>query len=622
MYLTAKNKFTEPLVIATRNIEWSQVDLEKAQHANITVLRDTELNYYIKFTQRYKLAAKYQLLAHLFANEKILGLELVVPATKGSMGGVDFYNFLIKPADLLKISHVSHKASRDVQDIETYQRLLNPNRLKKIAQYIDDGGQFPTNIVVNVRTKKKKKLRFEKIDTIGDSAFGRLYLPNQYASAMVIDGQHRLYGYAHSERIVNGKEGKATVPVLAYENLEPTREAKLFVDINCEQVRVPRNLLNEINATLYWDSEDFKLQIDALCSRIVMTLNTKPSSPVYDRVILTNKDMTSLRCLTLTNFFDGLKENKFFGEQKKSGIISTGPLTDSSSKDLEDTMNKAIKVIDGYLNFFATTAPYHWDLGKVKKEKESQIGYLATNEGIRALFRVLKELLTHIEIQTGADADTLTGEDLLKEIKKYAMPIAELFMVADYEAIAQFRSRSASKKAVLQNANHLMGFIHKQHPEFCPHGLEEYLESIDEEGTKEAEGLVAELQKQMYEFVLHKLKEKYPNGDDWWYEGVPSKVRTQCTARCEEEKGIKSKEQYLKLIDYHSIAMSNWQGCFQGSFSFTKDGGKDKQLKWIKDLNCIRNITHHPEKWPASKKQVEFVRDIHRKGMERFMISE
>ena len=618
-------KLKQGWVIATRNIGWSNTDLVKAKAANITVLRDTELDYYIKFTRLYKLAAKYQLLAHLFANEKIIGLDLVVPATKGNMGGIDFYNFLIKPSDLLKISHVSHKASRDVQDIDTYQRMLNPKRLEKIAHYIDDGGQFPTNIVINVRTKKKKKLRFEKIDNIGDSAFGRLHLPNQYASAMVIDGQHRLYGYAHSERVINGKEGKATVPVLAYENLDPTKEARLFVDINCEQVKVPRNLLHEIYATLYWDSDDFKLQLDALCSRILMVLNANPSSPIYDRVKMTNSDQTHLRCLTPANFIGALKENKFFGEKRKTGVVP-GPLTDSSSADLDRTLQKAVEVIDGYLGFFAKTLPYHWDLGNTKKEKEKLIGYLATNEGIRALFRVLKSIFLHIQQEEGIDIDRLDSKTLVPKIEQYARPIADVFKNAPYETVAMFRARSG-QKGIRQNMMFMQSFINQQYPGFNPPGLAEYLDSIDIEGTKDAKNLIGELLIQMQKFVLFKLKERFPGetstGEpNWWFEGIPLNVRKACRERFEADKGKKKVEQYIDIVDFHTIASKNWKGFFDKLFDIdTQDGGKEKKLDWILRMNHIRNITHHETKWPASKEEVEFIREIHKKGMERFALN-
>jgi len=615
-------KLKQGWVIATRNIDWSKADLLKAEEAKITILRDTEIDYYAKCTRIYKLAAKYQLLAHLFSKETILGLNLKVPATRGKMNGVAFYNFLINPLELLRISHVMHKASRDQQDIDTYQRMLQPKRLKEIAKYIDCGGQFPTNIVVNLRPSNNK-LIFDRIDTIGDSAFGRLHLPNEYASAMIIDGQHRLYGYAHSERVIEHKEVTSTVPVLAYENLPPTEEANLFVDINNKQVRVSKNLIDELSSTLYWDSDEFNLRIKALCSRVGMVLNEKQTSPIFDRIKITSRNQTYLRCLTLTNFNDGLTENKFFGEEKKSGPVP-GPLSDSSSADLEKTKTKAVEVIGGYLNFFATGAPYHWNLGNTRKEKEAQIGYLATNEGLRALFRVLKEMLIHIQKEMGVDIDRLDSADLLPLLDKLAKPIADFFHTANYETIKMFRTRRG-QTGIRQNMMFLQSFINKEVPEFKPPGLAEYLDTIDVEGTKEAKELIGELIIQMQNFVLYKLEERFPGKNssgkpNWWFEGVPVNARKACMDRYEDGKGAKEPEQYMHIVDYHTIASKNWKGFFDELFTFDKDGGKDKKLAWILKLNDIRNITHHENKWPATKEEVTFIRDIYKKGLKRFVI--
>jgi len=611
-------KLKQGWIIATRNVEWSAADLEKARDAKITVLQETQLNYYSKFTRLYRLAAKYQFLSHVFSKEKIPGLDLVVPATKGRMGGVPFYNFLIKPADLLKISHVSHKASRDVQDLETYQRMLKPKRLTDLAKYIDGGGQFPTNIVINVRTKKK--LLFQSVGQKGVSEFGNLTLPNCYASAMVIDGQHRLYGYAHSERVLNGQDSKTTIPVLAYENLPPTREAKLFVDINCEQVRVTRNLLNEINSTLYWDSEDFDLRVDALCSRVVMTLNGMKTSPVYDRIKMTTKDQTLLRCLTLTNFIDGLKENKFFGEKKGASPVP-GVLSAKEFENLDKTLERSVGILKGFLEIFSVTADKHWNLGNKKNAKEDKIGYLATNEGLRSLLKVLKEVLLYIGQSSGIDLDSWESDELIEKIKKYCEPIADIFTTAPYSTVANFRARSGVK-GVRQNAIVFQGFIHKKFPQFNPPGLADYLKTIDEEGTKEAKELIGEIQRNLHAFVLYKVKEKYPDGDDWWYEGVNSNIRTRCSEDFEKGKGVKAREQYMKTLDYLAIAADNWKDCFDKPFSFSSSGNKDVKLSWLKSLNTIRNITHHEEKWPATKDQVAFVRDLHRKAMERFVVPE
>jgi len=334
--------------IATRNIEWLQSDLIKCDQENIFILKDDQIDYFRKLTNHIRLSAKYQLLAYIFKNAEIPGLNLTVPATMGKMGGKTFYNFLIKPYDLLKIAYISHKKGTSPEDFDSYQRMLEPNRLKKIGKYIDSGGQFPTNIVINI--KSKKGVEFHKTENIGESSFGQLTLPSTYASAWIIDGQHRLYGYAYSNRAQKDSEDKTVFPVLAYINLPEISEAQLFVDINSEQVKVKRSLLNEIYSNLKWDSEKFSEKIEGLCARTVMTLNSSVSSPVYDRIITTNRHKTKFRCLTLTSFVDGLKENKFFGEEKKSGV-GPGPFTASYSADLHVTLEKAISILEYYLPF-------------------------------------------------------------------------------------------------------------------------------------------------------------------------------------------------------------------------------------------------------------------------------
>jgi len=596
-------------VIATRNIEWGPADLEKAKAAKIWVLRDNEINYYRKLTTHLKSAAKYQFLAHLFSNEKIDGLDITVPATRGKMGGVTFYNFLVRPSDLIKIVYVSHKASRDIEDLETYQRMLQPKRLKRIAAYIDEGGQFPTNIVINIKTKNG--LRFDKVEKVKDSSFGWLHLPNQYSSAWIIDGQHRIYGYAHSQRNNECKEEKATLPVLAYVNLQSEREAQLFVDINCEQVRVPKNLLNEIYATLKWDSEDYGERVYALRSRVVMALDGRKTSPFYDRIITTNRDKTHFRCLTLTSFNDGLKENKFFGESAR-GSRKLGPLCYAPSENQVDTMNKAIDVLIGYFSLFKEAMPEHWNFG------DAPGGFLCTNNAIRALLRVLKEILVYVHWKERMDVNLLEADELLPHIKKYSEPIVNFFTTASPELIVSFRSRQA-QKGVQRNTLDFMTFVNKDFPDFEPRELKDHLENIDEEGTKEARGLIDSIQKTLFKSIIMKLKEHHNDDpDDWWTEGIPEPVRLNCAQRSEKEKGAKNKEQYICLIDYHNIAAYDWP-FFKEFFSFLESGGKDKQLKWVKELNDIRNITHHSEKWPATKEQVATVREIYKKVMERFV---
>ena len=591
--------------IATRNIEWNDADEKKCIEENIFILKDSNINYYTKLANHLKHAAKYQLLAHIFQNEKIKGLSLTVPATKGKIGKILFFNFLIKPHDLLKIAYISHKKGDDIDDFDTYQRMLQPTRLKKIGAYIDSGGQFPTNIVVNIKTDKR--IRFDKIKNIGTSSYGQLYLPSQYASAWIIDGQHRLYGYSYSKRSSKKEEDTTVFPVLAYVNKPSEQEAQMFIDINCEQVKVSRNLLNEIYAGLKWDSPIFKERIDGLCSRIVIKLSSISTSPVFERVITTNTKKTHYRCLTLNSFVDGLKENKFFGEEKAAGTIP-GPLSASYSSDLKSTLEKAMSVIEYYLGIYKKNIEKHWLLG------DAPGGFLCTNNGIRALLRVLREVFDHITYEKGLDFHTLKPEDLFDDIEKYTSPLVDYFTKLRDEEYLYFRNRTALK-GVYQNTMQMLTVIHRKYSEFHPAKLENYLEKIDEEGTEESRKLIDEISFRMYNHVIDKLIGEF--GEDWWYEGVPEKVRVQCRDRQEREKGKKAAEQYLLLKDYHSIAHKNWL-LFQKYFTISKDGGKDKKLAWVVELSNIRNITHHREKWPCEKNQVNFVREVHKHVMDYF----
>jgi DGQHR domain-containing protein len=444
---------------------------------------------------------------------------------------------------------------------------------------------------------------FLKGEDIGESTFGHLHLPTVFASAWIIDGQHRLYGYAYSKRAEKDVEDKTYFPVLAYINLASTEEAQMFIDINCEQVKVSRNLLNEIYANLKLDSNIFREQLEGICSRASMMLNSLTVSPIFGRLLTTNQWKTNIRCLTLNSFVDGLKENKFFGEERKSGVIP-GPLTASYSTDIYVTLDKAIQVINYYLSLFKNELTDHWNLG------DDPGGFLCTNNGIRVLLRVLNEILLHIEYESSSKIHSLKPEDLFENIKKYAWPIIDSFKTYTPLEIDILRSRIALKGVNLNTMNFL-SIINRTFPGFHPDKLARYLETVDEEGTKDARNLIEEIQLRIYNFIVSKLKERFP-GDKkgWWREGVPESVRVECSVKCEKEKGIKEPHQYLGLIDYVDILSINWVN-FEKDFTIRKGAGKKESLESLKKLNSIRNITHHPEKWPADKSDVKFVREYH-----------
>ena len=591
--------------IATRNIEWSDVDLQKCRDANIGVISDNEIEYYAKLVQLMRSAARYQLLAHMFEG-KVAGLVKEVVATQGKMGKDTFYTFLISPDELLKIAYVGHKGSRDIENLKTYQRMLVPTRLKNIARYINKGGKFPTNIVVNVKTRKKTRLKFDEFKNVGEEAIGRLHLPAKYAAAWIIDGQHRLYGYAYARENGNFKEDKTTLPVLAYENLPAEDEMNLFIDINSKQVKVSTSLLSELYADLHWESEDADQAFQALLSRIAARLNSQKTSPLNERMAVTGKGKTSHRCLTLTSIRDGLKAAKLLGSLSK-GTIVTGPFSTPDPSNYDANLKKSLSLLSECVRPFAEAMPDHWRLG------DARDGYLCTNIGLRALFHVFKDVADHVQHKSGIDMRMLNADEAFKDMKPLILELVEYFKGATAAEIWDFRQEGSSLSNVQQQARKMEEHIHHKRAEFLPAGLRKYRETRDEAGTEKAAMNVRRINDRLFKFLVGKLRGKHGSADDkWWTEGVPyDPVRKHCAAEWEEKNHEGPVESFLYLRDYVHISVKNWDLVKDVISLDAKDKmAKKKNVQWISDLNIISQTTKHPEKGPLSVEQVERVNEL------------
>jgi DNA sulfur modification protein DndB len=107
---------------------------------------------------------------------------------------------------------VSHRAKGKASDIDAYQRLLKKSRLRSIREYIDEGGIFPTNIVVNIAESRWLTFERGKQEAEGkNSVFGWLNIRPAYRIAWIIDGQHRLFAYAN-----HSLASKSLISVMAF----------------------------------------------------------------------------------------------------------------------------------------------------------------------------------------------------------------------------------------------------------------------------------------------------------------------------------------------------------------------------------------------------------------------
>ena len=233
-------------IFATKNYEITEPDRNRMRDLGIYHFDEYGIKYFAELAKHLGACARYQLLGTLFAGQKIGTMENRIPAIEGQMGGHTYYSFSIEPEKLLKLAYVLHRNEANSDMMPTYQRIIKKQRLKEIRKFIDNKGFFPNSLIISIDTNGKK-LRFDLATPQIENAISRigiLYLPQLYRSVYIIDGQHRLYGYADS-----AYAGKDTIPVVAFVNLDKDKQVELLMEINENQKAVSKNLQNALKST-------------------------------------------------------------------------------------------------------------------------------------------------------------------------------------------------------------------------------------------------------------------------------------------------------------------------------------------------------------------------------------
>jgi hypothetical protein len=326
---------------------------------------------------------------------------------------------------------------------------------------------------------------------------------------------------------------------------------------------------------------------------------------------MVEQEKNHFRCLTLTSFVDGLSGNNLIGTVPRSSReIEPGPLSHPSG-DPAKTREKAVVTISEYLNLFAENLEEHWRAGDEKS------GYLCTNLGIRALLLLFRRIVAFVETQQNFRARAARPEDIIEAIEPYVTHVVEYFKTATANDIAGFRGRGSSLSSVDQNCFQMMVVIHDADPSFQTRELTEYIGRQDVEGTKEAKLLIDEINKIIFENVVSQLQEKYGTARNaWWEQGIPKKIKIDSYQRyTESDDDHREVHQFLTLSNYPEILQfeDNWEE-FKDYYSFPENKTQRKkadQVSWIRHVNIIRNITHHVEKGPLLKGQVDYIRRAH-----------
>lgn len=593
----------------TNNIIWSEQDLDRANLANIKIITENELQYFDAFARHIGPAGRFQFLAEFLAGQDIPELAGVkVPATRGNLGNHVFYSFVTTPRHLLKISFINHQALNHPAGRPTYQRMISPGRVKEIGGFIEKGGYFPTNLLINFTEKCRFDLLSNKENSHASIKFGWLYLPHKYKSAWIIDGQHRLYGYSYlDDRFLD-----QSIAVIAFEKMETTQEAELFVTINQKQKSVQKSVIVSLQSDLKWGSSDPKERASALASRLAKTLSSDPTSPFFQKFSIQGVASKENQSLTIPELVNGLNRSNLLGKPHQKDWIS-GPL--SAGTD-EKTVERARRFLNSYFSRIRDSNTQRWEAARQ--------GYIATNPGIRAHMLLLSDIFKHLEQSEDIESSAVDADMLLQKIEHYISPIISFLTAATDADIAERFSRKFGEGGVREYADNLIEIIHEKNRAF---GSEEFVERLKRKSTdrvREANQDVIDLSKAMTDAVIDLLKKNYGinetrSGDKaYWENGIESsKIKEDAYSRQLQDKNPDkgAKENYLQILDLKAIVRqkSNWS-IFEKIFNIPmpdEKKGKVYYVDWMDSFNELRRIPAHPSSTRGyTDKDLEFLKFI------------
>lgn len=576
----AKLKFK--FILATENyalIEQDKLILEKIGGVHFD---EDIIEYYIKMHNQIGIAARFQLLGSLFFDQDIPEMDNKIPAIRGKMGGHVYYSFSIEPEKLLKIGYVLHRNKANTNMMPTYQRIIQKGRLDAINKFIEeDKGYFPNSIIISLDSGKKKKLEFQEstniCSTIADVGF--LYLPKRYRSAYIIDGQHRLYGYANSKYKTTN-----TIPVVAFENLDRNEQVKLFMQINENQKAVSKNLRNTLNADLLWNSENYLDQMTALRSRIAILLGEDRASALYGKISI-GEDK---KIITTQQIDNALKKSVFLGKVSKDKIEKTSVFYKGNLDLAFDKLSKFILLSFDFLK------------DRLKDEWEKPDGIIVINKGIYSIIMILSDIIDHL-VKTDEISERDNVNNIFEKTEKYLFPLVSFYKNIDQDTIDVLKTAYGTGGDV-KYWRTLQKNIREQYPAFNPEGLDDYLKKEEKIYNTKAFEYIREIETYFKQDFKEKLESYY--GNNWFKKGVPLKIGEAATLlmyqknrEIEDENDECTEWDCVNIIAYREIALKNWQNIFEPFYTRPHEkkitGGKDAKTSWMARLEKLRNQNFH-----------------------------
>ncbi|ENU60077.1 hypothetical protein L291_2665 [Acinetobacter guillouiae MSP4-18] len=351
---------------------------------------------------------------------------ITVPAIKIKQPLGTFYAVSL-PAEVLLETCFSDRMCAQKElvgySLKGTQRVTRDNRLQQIAEYIDRvDSAFPNSIILAANyhetgytLEEYLEIQSEsdssdyetqllssewKITHLGEKLY-ELTIPSPKKLAAIIDGQHRLFGFA-SKHLQNPERLQMELLCSIYVDLPKAYQAQIFATINSTQKQVDKSLTYELYGYNISDEKSEYWTPDKLAVFFTRKLATDSDSPLLGRIKIAPKVDEELEALGENKIWkvstavivEGIMKlitsnptkdsNYLLGEKtlKRMDLVKSNRNDKSPLRHLY-LQNNDISIYKIIMNYVIACNTVFW-------KKAPKNSFIIKTVGIQALFDILK----------------------------------------------------------------------------------------------------------------------------------------------------------------------------------------------------------------------------------------
>lgn len=314
-----------------------------------------------------------------------------LPAIKVEQPLGDFYVVSIPAEVLLKVCYTIRAEILDgyedqsISHVGTFinklvgnQRITTKSRLEEIKRYTETvDASFPNSIILGVNYYSDGTLVTDEavrwdIEQKGNG-FYYLSIPTEEELASIIDGQHRVFGFANS----NCKDMELLCSV--YLDLPLPYHGRIFTNININQRRVDKNLAYNLFQFDMEQGEPSSWSPETLAVYFTRVLSEDESSPLKGKIKLGVVNGGSNSTISMASIIDGILSLITNNPKADRDTLQTKKVSEGRDRNMLLSMsskaplrklyldNKDKTLFDIILNFLEAIVKHLWKFNVFKK---------------------------------------------------------------------------------------------------------------------------------------------------------------------------------------------------------------------------------------------------------------